>query len=285
MVMIPDPYTALNLPHTATAAQITKSYRQLARKYHPDTWSQPCFSEADKQQATAKFTEISNAYSLLSDATEKADYDRTYRLGGYREEEPPPPPAAASSHPGTKTSNTPRRPPPPPPPPPPRSTLQPAASATSWASAVDRASGRVYYYNTSTGERSWGLVSTGSTQRNQQIHSDFDYHRQQMEGDGDDENPHHSRQHSRIDNHQCDSFVALLLCPPIGLIALYHSWCVDRCWRQGRYGEAYIHAKQAPQYACLAKCLGVGFWIYWIVVRDNEFDFDWPEFDLEGWGD
>lgn len=104
MVPPPDPYKALNLPHSADMAAIKQSYRQLARKYHPDTWSQPCFSESDRKEATAKFTEISNAYALLTNEKEKAEYDRIYRYGGYDTTETQVPPARRAS---TTRSSTP----------------------------------------------------------------------------------------------------------------------------------------------------------------------------------
>jgi len=89
--MVPDPYRALNLPHTATDEQIKRSYRELARRYHPDRLAAICrqrgsdavVSEAEKAEATAKFAKISAAYDLLSDAQRKARYDHVYRYGGY----------------------------------------------------------------------------------------------------------------------------------------------------------------------------------------------------------
>ena len=48
-----DPYKALNLPsHAATDDEIKRSYRQLAKKYHPDT------NKEDKS-AQKKFQEVS----------------------------------------------------------------------------------------------------------------------------------------------------------------------------------------------------------------------------------
>ena len=55
-----DYYKVLGVSKTATAAEIKKAYRKLARKYHPD---------ANKGDATAeeRFKEISEAYDVLSD--------------------------------------------------------------------------------------------------------------------------------------------------------------------------------------------------------------------------
>lgn len=299
---IPDPYAALNLPHSATSLQIKTSYRQLARKFHPDTWSQPCFSEADKKEATLKFAEISNAYALLSDADEKAEYDRTYRLvGGYDN---------TTNNAGSRTThnnNNPHRngrpchtaaPPPPPPPSSPQRT-----STVHWASAIDPVTRRRYYYNKQTGKCSWELpthtaAATGTTTKTNNNthddHDDFGYQEMHQDKDWQQGRQQHQQPQEQdsyygrgIDSHQCESFVALVLCPPIGLIAMYHSFRADRCRRQGLYNEAFHHARQAPKYSCLAKVIGVGFWIYYYIVVVRENDIEWPDFDFDfgDWGD
>lgn len=85
MGKVPDPYQALNLPHTATDDQIKRSYRDLARKYHPDRLSQR--SGAERAEATTLFAKISAAYDLLADPRRKAQYDHIYKFGGYDEED------------------------------------------------------------------------------------------------------------------------------------------------------------------------------------------------------
>ena len=52
------------------AENIKKSYKSLAMKWHPDR------NKDDKDNAEEKFKEISEAYSILSDAAKKAKYDR-----------------------------------------------------------------------------------------------------------------------------------------------------------------------------------------------------------------
>jgi curved DNA-binding protein CbpA len=79
--MVPDPYKALNLPHTASAAEIKKSYRDLARRFHPDRMMYA--SDAEKDRATVSFAEIAGAYAILTDPQRKAQYDHIYRYGGY----------------------------------------------------------------------------------------------------------------------------------------------------------------------------------------------------------
>lgn len=82
--MVPDPYLALHLPHTATVDEIKRSYHDLARCHHPDRFVGA--SEAEKELATQRFTRISEAYELLSDPDRKARYDHIYKFGGYDDE-------------------------------------------------------------------------------------------------------------------------------------------------------------------------------------------------------
>jgi molecular chaperone DnaJ len=60
---------------TATADEIKKSYRKLARKYHPDA------NEGDPK-AEARFKEISEAYTVLSDEGRRKEYDEARSLFG-----------------------------------------------------------------------------------------------------------------------------------------------------------------------------------------------------------
>jgi molecular chaperone DnaJ len=73
-----DYYKTLGVPKTATAAEIKKSYRELARKYHPD---------ANKGSADAeeRFKEITEAYNVLSDEKQRKEYDDARSMfGGFR---------------------------------------------------------------------------------------------------------------------------------------------------------------------------------------------------------
>lgn len=63
-----DPYKVLGVAKDATAAEIKKSYFQLARQYHPDSNKNP--------SAKDKFIEIQQAYDTLGDEKKRAAYDR-----------------------------------------------------------------------------------------------------------------------------------------------------------------------------------------------------------------
>ena len=62
-----DYYKVLEVPRDATAEQIKKAFRRLARKFHPDV-----SKEAD---ASARMSEINEANAVLSDAERRAAYD------------------------------------------------------------------------------------------------------------------------------------------------------------------------------------------------------------------
>ena len=64
----------LGVSKTATDDEIKKAYRDLAKKYHPD------LHPGDKE-AEAKFKEASEAYSVLSDADKRRQYDAVGHAG------------------------------------------------------------------------------------------------------------------------------------------------------------------------------------------------------------
>jgi len=64
-----DFYQVLGVSKDASEAEIKKTYRSLARKFHPD-------SNPDDASAEARFKEISEAYSVLSDSQQRAEYDQ-----------------------------------------------------------------------------------------------------------------------------------------------------------------------------------------------------------------
>ena len=62
-----DFYKILEIPHDASQSDIKKAYRKLALKYHPDKNKSP--------NATKKFQDIGEAYSVLSDPAKRRRYD------------------------------------------------------------------------------------------------------------------------------------------------------------------------------------------------------------------
>jgi DnaJ-class molecular chaperone len=64
-----DPYDVLGVAKTASAGEIKKAFRHLAKKYHPD-------QNKDDPKAKEKFAEANAAYEILGDATKKGQYDR-----------------------------------------------------------------------------------------------------------------------------------------------------------------------------------------------------------------
>ncbi|MES2698746.1 MAG: DnaJ C-terminal domain-containing protein [Pseudomonadota bacterium] len=64
-----DPYATLGVARSATEAEIKSAYRKLAKQLHPDR-------NTDNPAATARFSEVTHAYDLLSDKDKRARFDR-----------------------------------------------------------------------------------------------------------------------------------------------------------------------------------------------------------------
>ena len=64
-----DLYQRLGLKRGASEAEIKKAYRSLAKQLHPDR-------NKDNPNAAKRFSEVTNAYDLLSDKDKRARYDR-----------------------------------------------------------------------------------------------------------------------------------------------------------------------------------------------------------------
>lgn len=69
-----DFYKTLGVTKDVTDADLKKTYRKLARKYHPD-------SNQGDAAAEAKFKEISEAYSVIGDSEQRAEYDQIRAMG------------------------------------------------------------------------------------------------------------------------------------------------------------------------------------------------------------
>ncbi|MBO0803908.1 MAG: molecular chaperone DnaJ [Nocardiopsaceae bacterium] len=73
-----DYYKTLGVPKTAKSAEIKKAYRELARKYHPDT-------HKGDAKAGEHFKEITEAYNVLSNEKQRKEYDEARSMfGGFR---------------------------------------------------------------------------------------------------------------------------------------------------------------------------------------------------------
>lgn len=68
-----DYYEVLGLERNATENDIKRAYRKMARQYHPDVNQEP--------EAEGIFKELSEAYTVLSDAQQRAAYDRYGHAG------------------------------------------------------------------------------------------------------------------------------------------------------------------------------------------------------------
>lgn len=69
-----DYYEILNISKDATEGEIKRSYRTLAKKYHPDL-------NPDDKEAEQKFKEINEAYEILSDSDKRSRYDNFGHAG------------------------------------------------------------------------------------------------------------------------------------------------------------------------------------------------------------
>ena len=69
---MPDYYAVLEVSFGASQEEIKKSYGMLIKKYHPD------ITQFDKKYSEEKTKILNEAYSVLSDAEKRKEYDKKY---------------------------------------------------------------------------------------------------------------------------------------------------------------------------------------------------------------
>lgn len=89
-------YQLLGLHPSASAIEIRRAYRELSKKYHPDTTALPAAT------ATAKFQTLNDAYATLGHPDRRAIYDRQIGYARTYVVQPPndfrPPPSRADKY-------------------------------------------------------------------------------------------------------------------------------------------------------------------------------------------
>lgn len=73
-----DPYSTLCVSKSASHAEIRRSFRELALKYHPDR-------NKNSEESRQKFIEIVEAYKLLSEETTRKEFNYKNRYSGSHE--------------------------------------------------------------------------------------------------------------------------------------------------------------------------------------------------------
>ena len=69
-----DYYKILGIAEGASQKEVTRAYRKLARKLHPD-------ANPDDSQAEERFKEVSAAYDVVGDPDKRKEYDEVRKLG------------------------------------------------------------------------------------------------------------------------------------------------------------------------------------------------------------
>jgi hypothetical protein len=73
-----DPYAVLGVPRHATALQVARAHRRLAKRHHPDLYE----GAEGAAAAAARMRRINEAWAILSNPVARADYDREHPAAG-----------------------------------------------------------------------------------------------------------------------------------------------------------------------------------------------------------
>ena len=71
-----DFYRILGVPENASAEEIKRAYRELAKKYHPD-------KHKGNKGAEERFKDISEAHAVLGNAQKRRQYDQMRKFGAF----------------------------------------------------------------------------------------------------------------------------------------------------------------------------------------------------------
>ena len=95
-----DYYAVLGVPSSATAKELSRAYKKLAKEHHPDI-------NPGNKVAEDRFKEVNAAYDVLGDAEKRTEYDEVRRMvasgvgpGGFG------PPGAGGNSAGSRSSST-----------------------------------------------------------------------------------------------------------------------------------------------------------------------------------
>lgn len=71
-----DPYAILGVPRDASALQVARAHRHLAKRFHPDLHPESAAHASDRMRR------VNDAWHVLSNPVRRADYDRAHPAAG-----------------------------------------------------------------------------------------------------------------------------------------------------------------------------------------------------------